>query len=131
MLFKSTCYTYNGTIHEPNYLILNWGSLVFKCKLTSLSVNYTLFQKNGIPLRAKASVEFMEAIGVSEISKEANMQSPDLTHMVVIRDGDTLPMLCMEMYGDSSYYMEVAEYNNIINFRDIAPGTQIYLPPLK
>jgi hypothetical protein len=129
--FKKVCFTYNGNIHEPNYLILNWGSLVFKCKLSSLRVEYTLFQKNGIPLRAKASCAFIKAIDANTIGKEANNKSPDLTHLFIIKQGDTLPNICNTMYGDPSYYLEVAAYNQIVNFRNLEPGTKLYLPPLK
>ena len=129
--FKKVCFNYNGDIHEPNYLIVNWGSLVFKCKLTSLDINYTLFKQDGTPLRAKASVKFEEAIDANLIAKEANNKSPDLTHMVTVKQGDTLPVICNEIYGDCSYYLDVAKYNNIINFRNLIPGTKLYLPPIK
>ncbi|MCB0401162.1 MAG: LysM peptidoglycan-binding domain-containing protein [Flavobacteriales bacterium] len=130
-LFKKVCFTYNGDIHEPNYLILNWGSLVFKCKLSSLRVEYTLFQKNGIPLRAKASCTFIKAIDADTLAKEANNKSPDLTHLIEVKQGDTLPLICNRVYGDPSYYIEVAKYNNIVNFRNLVPGTKLYLPPIK
>lgn len=129
--FKDVCFTYNGSIHESNYLIISWGTLVFKCKLTSLNIAYTLFKNDGTPLRAKLSVAFEEAIDADLIAKEANNQSPDLTHLIEIKEGDTLPLICYRIYGDSSYYMEVAAYNNILNFRDLTPGTKIYLPPIK
>ncbi|MBD78261.1 MAG: hypothetical protein CL840_05010 [Crocinitomicaceae bacterium] len=130
-LFKKVCFDYNGDIHEPNYLVINWGTLVFKCKLTSLKLEYTLFQQNGIPLRAKASCSFVKAIDASTLSKEANNKSPDLTHLIEVRQGDSLPLICNNVYGDPSYYMEVARYNKIVNFRNLAPGTKLYLPPIK
>ncbi|UTW66994.1 LysM peptidoglycan-binding domain-containing protein [bacterium SCSIO 12643] len=129
--FKNICFVYNGTIHEPNYLIVSWGSLVFKCKLTSMNITYSLFKKDGTPLRAKASVTFEEAVSASNIAKEANNQSPDLTHLIVVKEGDTLPLICYKTYGNPNYYLQVAEFNNIVNFRDITPGTQLYLPPIK
>ncbi len=129
--FKEVCFTYNGSIHEPNYLIISWGTLVFKCKLTSMNISYTLFQSDGTPLRAKLTVAFEGAISADDIASEADNQSPDLTHMVVVKEGDTLPLICYKIYGDSSYYPEVAAYNNVLNFRDIEPGTTLYFPPLK
>ncbi|TPN86214.1 CIS tube protein [Aquimarina algicola] len=129
--FKSVCFTYNGSIHEPNYLIISWGTLVFKCKLTSLNISYTLFQSDGTPLRAKLNVSFEEAVSASDIASEADNQSPDLTHLIEVKEGDTLPLICYRVYGDSNYYTEVAAYNNLYNFRDIKPGTKLYLPPLK
>lgn len=129
--FKDVCFTYNGSIHEPNYLKLSWGTLVFKCKLISLSISYTLFKNDGTPLRAKLSVAFKEALDANIITKEANNQSPNLTHYILVKEGDTLPLLCYKVYGDSRYYKEVAAYNNILNFRTLTPGTALYLPPLK
>lgn len=129
--FKKVCFKYNGDIHEPNYLIISWGSLVFKCKLTSLNLSYTLFREDGTPIRAKASVTFEEAIDEGLIAKEADNNSPDLTHLVLVKEGDTLPLLCNDAYGDCTYYLEVAKYNKIANFRNLIPGTKLYLPPIK
>lgn len=129
--FKKVCFTYNGSIHEPNYLIISWGTLVFKCKLTSLDINYTLFMEDGTPLRAKASVKFEEAIDANLIDTEANSKSPDLTHLIVVKEGDKLPLLCHDVYGDCGYYLEVARYNGLVNYRNLVPGTKLYLPPIK
>ncbi len=129
--FKAVCFTYKGSIHQPNYLLLSWGTLVFKCKLISLSISYTLFKNDGTPLRAKLSVSFKEALDANFIAKEANNQSPDLTHYIQVKQGDTLPLLCYSIYGDSSYYMEVAHHNQILNFRNLEPGTELYFPPIK
>ena len=130
-LFKKVCFSYNGDIHEPNYLILQWGSLIFKCKLSSLKIEYTLFQKNGLPIRAKASCSFTKALDAATIAKTANNKSPDLTHLIEVKQGDSLPLICNRVYGDPSYYMEVAKYNKITNFRNLVPGTKLYLPPIK
>lgn len=129
--FKKVCFNYNGSIHEPNYLIVSWGALVFKCKLTTLNISYTLFKQDGTPLRAKASVTFEEALDATLLAKEANNNSPDLTHMIVFKEGDTLPVICNKIYGDASYYTEVARFNKIVNFRNIQPGTKLLIPPIK
>lgn len=128
--FKKLTYEYNGSIHATNYLIVSWGTLVFKCKLTQLSLDYSLFKPDGTPLRVKASVTFKGFLDGDMIKKEANPQSPDLTHVRVFQAGDSLPLICYDIYGDSSYYLDVAERNGIINFRNITPGTQLYFPPL-
>ncbi|TNE54003.1 MAG: LysM peptidoglycan-binding domain-containing protein [Bacteroidetes bacterium] len=129
--FKKICFTYNGSIHEPNYLMISWASLVFKCKLTSMNINYTLFKQDGTPLRAKVDVSFEEALDEDTIAKMANNESPDLTHFIIFKAGDSLPNLCYKYYNDPAYYLQVATYNDIINFRDIAPGTKLFFPPIK
>lgn len=129
--FKKVAFNYNGSIHEPNYLVVSWGSLVFKSKLTTLNISYSLFKKDGTPLRAKATVKFEEATDANLLAKEANNKSPDLTHLIIIKEGDTLPIICNDVYGDPSYYIEVAKFNNIVNFRNLVPGSKLYLPPIK
>ncbi|MCH2233064.1 MAG: LysM peptidoglycan-binding domain-containing protein [Crocinitomicaceae bacterium] len=130
-IFKEVCFKYQDEIHQPNYLIISWGTLVFKCKLTSLELNYTLFKPDGTPLRAEAEVSFEEALDALEISKDADNKSPDLTHEILIKAGDNLPQICFNVYGDSSYYLDVAKYNGLTNFRNLKPGTVIHLPSLK
>lgn len=129
--FKQTCLEYNGSIHQPNFLIISWGTLQFRCKLTSLNINYTLFKSDGTPLRAVASTQFEEALSVEEITRQQGNQSPDLTHAILIKAGDKLPLICKEIYNDPDYYLEVARFNNLVNFRNLEPGMVIHVPPIK
>jgi hypothetical protein len=129
---KDVVYTYKGDIHQPNYVRLLWGSLIFFGRMKSMSVNYTLFKPSGEPLRAKVqNLSFGGFMSKEERSLRANKSSPDQTHIVEFKAGDTLPLLCYRIYKDSSYYPEVARANNIVNFRDIKPGTKLYLHPLR
>jgi hypothetical protein len=129
--FKKVCFKYSGDTHSPNYLLITWGSLNFKCVLTSLSVSYTLFAQDGTPLRAKATVQLEGARSAKNIAQEAGNQSPDLTHKVIVRAGDNLPALCQEIYEDKGYYLEVAKHNGLVNFINLQPGTILKFPPLK
>lgn len=129
--FLSLVATVNGSIHSPNYLVLGWAQLQFQCVLSSVKIDYTLFRPDGTPLRARMSVSFKSYTSESMLAKEANTLSPDMTHLVVVQAGDTLPDLCYQIYGDSGYYMDVAKINGLLSFRGIAPGTTLSFPPLK
>lgn len=128
--FKKLAYEYNGDIHATNYLKLSWGTMLFKCRMTSLEVTYTLFKSDGTPLRAKANANFEEYTDANTIAKEGNKTSPDLTHERTVVAGDTLPLMCHRIYGDPGFYTQVARANNLVNFRDLQPGAKIYFPPL-
>ncbi|MES2345967.1 MAG: LysM peptidoglycan-binding domain-containing protein [Pseudomonadota bacterium] len=129
--FKRVAYAYNGDIHSPNYLVIVWGNGVeFQCRLTSLDIDYLMFQPDGTPLRAKLSVGFDEYLSPQAIVQRANKHSPDLTHARVVQAGDTLPHMCYLVYGDSRYYWGVAEYNKLSQFRQLTPGATIFFPPL-
>lgn len=124
-------YTYVGSRHEPSHVQLVWGSWIFNGRLESLAVQYTLFKPNGDPLRAKLTLGFMSAISDKEAELTANRQSPDLSHRVLVRDGDTLPLLCERIYGDPGYYIDVARFNGLVDFRRLEPGTRLHFPPLE
>lgn len=124
-------YTYNGSRHEPNHVRLLWGSLLFYGRLKSMSAEYNLFSPEGTPLRAEIKLSFNGFMSTQEEAKRANRSSPDMTHAVVFKAGDSLPLLCHRIYNNAEYYASVARVNNITNFREIAPGTRIIFPPLR
>jgi len=129
--FKKVIFDYNGNQHKPNYLKISWGTLLFKGSLTEMDIEYKLFNPDGTPIRATARVKFQgSAEDDLRLAKENN-QSPDLTHLRTVKDGDTLPLLSYRIYGDSKYYLEVAKVNNIHNFRSLVVGQQLFFPPLK
>ncbi len=128
---KDVAYTYDGSIHQPKPVKLQWGTFVFYGRLTSLTVNYTLFKPDGTPLRAKISLAVLEYVGRKEESNLASRSSPDLSHTRVIKDGDTLPLLCHEIYRDSSLYLYIARENNLSDFRNPPPGTRLHFPPVQ
>jgi hypothetical protein len=122
---------YNGDIHRPNYLIVAWGTMQIKrCILKSASIAYKLFQSNGVPQRAIITANFSDNSDDQTRVAIAQDQSPDLTHLRVIRAGDNLPRLCDEIYGDPLYYLEVARANGIDDFRNLPAGTRVFFPPI-
>ena len=129
-LLKNVVYTYVGSKHEAPIVQLKWGSLLFYGRVESLTFNYTLFKPSGLPLRAKVTLTLIEYQSSEEISKEAAQESPDLTHLIEVKAGDTLPLLCYQIYQDCTYYIDVAKINNLTNFRDLKPGIKLQFPPL-
>ena len=128
-LKEVTC-SYNGEIHSPYFLKLVWGLLLFKCRLSSLDLTYSLFTPNGIPLRATAHAGFICFTDEYELQARARKSSPDLTKLVTVQAGDSLPLLCHRIYGHSRYYSQVAEANGLTGFRGLRPGMQLVFPPL-
>jgi hypothetical protein len=122
---------YNGDIHRPNYLLVAWGSIeVRRCVLKSASIAYKLFRADGSPLRATISATFIDAVQDQTRVALAQDSSPDLTHVRVLAAGDTLPMLCQQIYGDARLYLKVARANNLDRLRQLPAGTRLRFPPL-
>ena len=128
--FKKVIFEYNGDKHKPNYLVITWGTLLFKGSLTEMDITFRLFKSDGTPLRATAKAKFKGFVEDNLRVAMENNSSPDLTHIRTVKDGDTLPLMSFRIYGDSIYYLAVAKANRLTNFRKLTTGQQIYFPPL-
>jgi hypothetical protein len=129
--FQDVTTKYIGETHAPPYLKVSWGNLSFICVCDQFTVTYTLFKPDGTALRAEIELSLKNTIDWDSKIKKAANQSPDLTHMRTVKAGDTLPLMTYQIYGSSSYYMEVARINRLSHINDIKPGDQLYFPPLK
>lgn len=128
--FRKIIFDYSGDEHKPNYLKVSWGDLLFPCVMTEMNVEYKLFNSNGKAIRAVAKVKFKNFIEEEKRAARENKKSPDLTHYRQVKEGDNLPLMTFDVYGDSKYYLEVARVNNLTNFRKLTPGIQIVFPPI-
>lgn len=128
---KNLVYEYQGTTHQPHFVELLWGKLIFKGRLESLSFEYKIFKPDGTPLRAIVNLSFVQFMSEELATAKGGQSSPDMTHVVTIKEGDTLVALCRKIYGKSKYYLQVAEYNDLTNFRFLNPGSMVRFPPLK
>lgn len=133
--FLDTCYRPQSETHEPAYLKLLWGKGVlqpsFDCRLLSVDVKYTSFDRDGSPLHAELAAVFVRQLDPAKVMAEVRPASPDLTHRRVVLDGDTLPLLCREIYGSPAHYLRVAEANGLDGFRRLTPGQELIFPPFE
>ncbi len=119
----------DGKVHEPRHVHVIWGTFDFKGRITGMTINYKLFNPDGSPIRATVKVTIKKSDEEKERTARERKSSPDLTHRRILKRGDSLPWLCNAIYGDPKYYLQVAQANNISNFRAVKPGTEIYFPP--
>lgn len=128
---------YDGKKHDTRYLRIFWGSLTLlrptqyalDCVLKNASLQYKLFKTDGTPLRVIITATFVEALSAEIIAFEFPKSSPDLTHVRITKEGDTLPALAYEIYGDFKYYLEVARANQLQSFRRLEPNQKLFFPP--
>ncbi|KAA3613654.1 MAG: hypothetical protein DWQ05_15340 [Calditrichaeota bacterium] len=133
--FLDLVFYMNGDTHEPNRLHVEWGDqtdgvLAFDCRLASVNISYTLFNREGSPLRAELDISLISDEEVSKRRRKENKKSPDLTHQRIVQAGDTLPLLCKNIYGKSMYTTHVARHNRLNNFRNLEQGQTLNFPPL-
>ena len=66
------------TKRRPHLCVVTWGTTVptFKCVIESLSVKYTMFSDQGVPLRATCTVKLKEADTVTGQSEGGTSGAP-------------------------------------------------------
>lgn len=128
--FKKVCYSVNGDIHEPNYLIIQFGDYSFNGKVKNLDVDFSEFKSDGEALRANVKVSFVSAVSTSFVSSANNLNSPDMTHHRLVKQGETLASVCHQIYGTLSPIVALARLNGLTHLRGLEPGTRIVVPPL-
>lgn len=116
-----------GVTREPSYVIIGWGTFTFYGRLNKADYSYTLFKPNGDPLRAKISLSFTDALSVEE-EQAIKEQKATQGEYKEIKEDQTLPDLCLEVYGHSNYAGLIASINGLDGFRDVKPGTKIWFP---
>lgn len=129
--FKKVVLDYDGENHKPNYVMIYWGALLFKGSLTEMNLEFKLFKPDGTPIRAVAKAKFKGFVEDDLRAARENNQSPDLTHLRMVKEGDTLPLMAHRIYGDSKYYLEVAKVNQLTSFRKLEVGKKLFFPPIE
>ena len=131
MLSRNGCTTTTPKDTAPSFVKVQYGDITFFGQLKTLDTEYTLFDADGIPLRAELKVTLTGYCSRKEEEKHFSKHSPDVSRMVTLNEGQTLSALCYEIYGDELLVGQVARFNNLNDYRNIPAGTQLLMPILK
>jgi len=133
----------SGDLHTPPIVRIVWGEHfpglrndqsvrpvpAFDCIVVSCNRKYTLFNPDGVPLRAVVTLALREYRTLEEQLQSLNLQSADHTRVYVVQEGENLPLIAYDAYGKSSYWRVIAKENNIVDARVLKPGAVLTLPP--
>jgi len=114
---------------QPPILEVDWNAPSrFDCYLQSVAVNYTLFDRDGTPLRAVATA------ALKEVPADPPLTNPSSggvlghrRHMVTT--GDTLHSVARQELGDPRLWRGLAALNGIDDPLRVAPGRILQIPP--
>lgn len=128
-----------STTAVPPFVTFHWGEVVgFKAVCTSLTVAYKLFKPTGEPIRADVKLTLKQAETASSRSSNGANRGQNPTtranagHGVhTVRDGDTLPSIAYETYGDPTRWRVIAEANDVDQPLHLRRGTTLSLPRLE
>jgi hypothetical protein len=122
--------TIDGVLHAPPVMEFSWAHFVFTGVVTSFRQRMTLFSEDGRTLRARVTLTLKSYKSAEAQLRELKLQSPDRTHVRVLREGETLAHLANQAYGDPRMWRPIALANNIDRPRFVAPGTPLIIPSL-
>jgi hypothetical protein len=117
---------------RPPWVTFHWGPLhSFKAVVERLTLKFTYFAANGMPLRAKAdlSLKQYEDEAIKPLQNPTS-HTPSLQTVHRLGYGETLDRLAAKHYADSTRWRLIAEANNIVDPLAIEPGTLMIIPEL-
>jgi nucleoid-associated protein YgaU len=126
---------------RPPMVTFTWGNTgTFKAVADSLSVQYTLFRADGLPLRAQAQLSLIQVDKARDSSSGGgNPRRPGnpTTRAVpgigahVVRDGDSLPSIAYLHYRDPTGWRVIAEANDIDDPLRLRRGSTLSIPRME
>ena len=120
----------DGSLHRPPTVTFAWGALHFKGVVTDVKQTYTMFQPDGMPVRARVELTLKSVTDVANKRRENPLESPDRTKYRTVREGEHLWNFAVQEYGDAELWRVIARENGLMNPLDIRPGQVIKLPAL-
>lgn len=117
--------------HVQSEIAFSWGSMEFVGYITSMTINYQMFNRNGKPVRAEVNLSIEgEEQDILTIIGSKPKQSPDRTKYRSLNQKDELWMLADEEYQDVSCWKEIARANGILNPRKVDYTKRLKVPSL-
>jgi hypothetical protein len=132
----------------PPVLIFSLGRVQFRCVLVEAGLRFTMFLRDGTPVRSTMSVRFQEYVDVGiDIQQGLFLGSPTVSAAVnraadlvvaaatgsgsvhVTVDGETLSGLAAIYLGDAGRWRTIAQANRIDDPFDLPAGTTLVIPP--
>jgi nucleoid-associated protein YgaU len=121
----------------------------FRCVLVDVSQRFTMFLRDGTPVRSSMSVRLQEYVDIDlEVSQGIFFGSPTLSAAVnaaggataaaavlagaasvhVVALGETLSGIAAAFLGDAAQWRVIADANKINDPLGLAPGTSLIIP---
>jgi nucleoid-associated protein YgaU len=114
----------------PPKVKFEWGNPQLKDFagfLRSVTVNYTVFRKDGTPVQAKVGVT-IEGEGEAVPGQNPTSHAMNSSRVRTILDGDSLQSIAFEELGTPGAWRAIAELNRIDDPLRLVPGTTLLVP---
>lgn len=117
-------------LHAPPVLLVEWGSLAFRCVLARAGQKFQMFADDGRPVRARVSVTFNRFIDPEREAREVDRQTADFSTVHVVVQGETVSRIAAQHYQDPAVWRPIALANALEDPRAITTGQALRIPAL-
>ncbi|MFM0742103.1 hypothetical protein PQQ51_33160 [Paraburkholderia xenovorans] len=127
---RELCYNVDPANSEPHYLQVKWGKMrwsgkgYFAGRMSSLSVRYTLFERDATPLRATATLVITADGSLTLQGAEEQLKSPAAA-VVNVPDVTSLSQIAKSAgsgLAGGTDYLALAAENSLDSLDAISPG---------
>ncbi|WP_406335888.1 LysM peptidoglycan-binding domain-containing protein [Streptomyces sp. NBC_00203] len=128
----------------PPVLLFSLGRLQFQCVLVEAGQRFTMFLRDGTPVRSTLSVRFQEYVSLEvDVHQGLFFGSPTVSAAVnavgavigvgttlhITTASDTLSGIAGAYLGDPGLWREIARANRIDDPLNLSPGRTLVIPP--
>ena len=110
----------------PPILLFTMGQFALKCVLAEVSQKYTMFLRDGTPVRATLNVRFTEYEAIEIEVEQGFFLGPPTLHNIT--QGQTVAQLAGELLGDPQAWREIATANDLDDIFNLVPGMSLTIP---
>ena len=118
-----------GESHMPSPVVFIWGSMKYVGYVKSVSTAYTMFDKEGKPIRAIADLSIM-GFNADLGEKLSPFMSPDRTKARTLTEDTSILTIAQNEYGDAREWRRIADANDIMDPQDIPIGKMLRVPSI-
>lgn len=117
---------------DPPMVTFIWGEFeLFDAVIKAVQINYSLFLPSGIPVRARAHVDFVQAFdGDGDLPAQNPTSRTDPRKIHMVSEGERLDFLAYREYGRADHWREIAESNQLEDPLNLKVGQSLILPPM-
>lgn len=112
---------------RARYAAFEWGVFKFVAVITSVTQTFTLFDREGTPLRAEVDITF-KRYEDKEDHQNPTSGTEEIHRVWQVVAGDRLDTIAAEAYGDAGQWSRIAAFNKIDDPLALQPGQELMLP---
>lgn len=113
----------------PPQVAFEWGVFKFVSYITAMTQKFTLFKKDGTPVRASVDITFTQYTDTNDYpNQNPTSGGGPIDRVWRVIAGDRLDLIAAQLYDDASKWRLIAEYNKLTNPLDLRPGMTLRIP---